>query len=162
MELIPIIKLTLVIFATVVFFVILISYMIYKAKEKRTVRPWNKENERENIGKSHSAHIYSEQAAHRNQYSKLVNKDLLYFVPQRETRRIPVLAHAEPRSRARFKVVNEEQLNYKIYQTRVEKPRAFYYPGNQAMKAFSFPAPSENILDSYSLSNEPLRKLALK
>ena len=53
MELIPIIKLTLVIFATVVFFVILISYMIYKAKEKRTVRPWNKENERENIGKSH-------------------------------------------------------------------------------------------------------------
>lgn len=162
MELIPIIKLTLVIFATIVFFIVLISYMIYKAKEKRTVRPWDKKNERENNGKSHSAPIYSERALQRSQYSELVNKELLQLVPHRETRRVPVLAHAEPRSRERFKVVNEEQLNYKIYQTRVEKPRAFYYPGSQTMKAFSFPAPTENILDSYSLPNEPLRKLALK
>lgn len=162
MELIPIIKLTLVIFATVVFFIILISYMIYKAKEKRTVRPWNRESEKESIRKNRSAQLHNEKSSHRNHYSELVNNDLLYFAPQRESRRVPVLVHAEPRSRARFKVVNEEQVNYKIYQTRVEKPRAFYYPGNQAMKAFAFQASTANILDSYSLSNEPLRKLALK
>ena len=28
----------------VVFFIVLISYMIYKAKEKKTVQPWNKNN----------------------------------------------------------------------------------------------------------------------
>lgn len=162
MELIPIIKLSLVIFATVVFFIVLISYMIYKAKEKRSVRPWDKKNERENNGKSHSAPIYSERALQRSQYSELVNKELLQLVPQRETRRVPVLAHAEPRSRERFKVVNEEQLNYKIYQTRVEKQRAFYHPSDETVKSFSFTVPTANILDSYSLPNEPLRKLALK
>lgn len=67
-----------------------------------------------------------------------------------------------PRSRERFKVVNDEQMNYKIYETRSEKPRAFYHPNNQSVKSFSFRAPSVNILDNYSLPNEPLRKLALK
>ncbi len=162
MELIPIIKLALIIFATVVFFVILISYMIYKAKEKKTVQPWNKNNDKNNIGKSHSVNVHGGRNLHRDNHSDLGNRDQLYFVPQRETRKVPVLAQVEPRSRERFKIVNEQAVNYRIYETRVEKPRAFYYPSEQAANAFSFRAPAANILDNYSLPSEPLRKLALK
>ena len=162
MELIPIIKLALIIFATVVFFIVLISYMIYKAKEKKTVQPWNKNNDKNNIGKSHSVHVHGGRNMNRDNYSDMGNRDQLYFIPQRETRKVPVLAHVEPRSRERFKIVNEQPVNYRIYQTRIEKPRAFYHPGEQAINSFSFPAPAGNILDSYSLSNEPLRKLAIK
>ena len=162
MELIPIIKLAVIIFATVVFFIILISYMVYKAKEKKQVRPWNKKNSNETESKSHLTLIKNEKVNHKNHYADNSNKEQLYFVPQREVRRIPVLAHSQSRSSQRFKVVNEQQLNYKIYETRAERPRTFYHPNELAVKAFSFQAPSGNILDSYSLSNEPLRKLAIK
>jgi hypothetical protein len=162
MELIPIIKLALVIFATVVFFIILISYMIYKAKEKMQVQPGNQKNNKENIGKRHSVPVKNERAFIKSNYSDHANKEPMYFVPQREVKRVPVLVPSQPRSRERFKVMNDEQLNYKIYETRVDKPRAFYHPNDQSAKSFTFRAPSINILDSYSLRNEPLRKLALK
>ncbi len=162
MELIPIIKLALVIFATVVFFIILISYMIYKAKEKMQTQPGNQKNNKENIGKRQAASIKNESAFIKNNYSNHANKEQIYFVPQREVKRVPVLVQSQPRSRERFKVVNEQQLNYKIYETRSEKPRAFYHPNSESVKSFTFRAPSVNILDNYSLPNEPLRKLALK
>ncbi|MCK9211215.1 MAG: hypothetical protein M0P61_10305 [Ignavibacteriaceae bacterium] len=162
MELIPIIKLALVIFATVVFFIILISYMIYKAKEKMQTQPGNQKNNKENIGKRQAASIKNESAFIKNNYSAHANKEQMYFVPQREVKRVPVLVQSQPRSRERFKVVNEQQLNYKIYETRSDKPRAFYHPNSESVKSFTFRAPKGNILDSYSLPNEPLRKLALK
>lgn len=162
MELIPIIKLALVIFATVVFFIILISYMIYKAKEKMQVQPGNHKNNRENIGKRQVASVKNESAFIRNNYASLANKEQIYFAHQKQAKPVPVLAQATPRSRERFRVVNDQQLNYKIYETRGEKPRLFYHPNNQSVKPFSFHAPSVNILDNYSLPGEPLHKLALK
>jgi len=162
MELIPIIKLAVIIFATVVFFIILISYMIYKAKEKTQIPPWNKKSNGGNMRKNHLTLVKREKVDYKNHSMDQADQDQLYFVPQREVTRVPALAHAQPRSRERFKIVNEQPMNYKIYETRVEKPRAFYHPNELAVKPFSLRNPVVSILDSYSLPNEPLRKLALK
>ena len=162
MELIPIIKLALVVFATVVFFVILISYMIYKAKEKMQTQSKNKNNMKENSSKKQIVISKDESTFIRNHYSDHANKEQIYFVPQRQAVQVPALAKVQPRSKERFKVVNDQQLNYKIYETKVDKPRAFYHPNSQSAKSFTFRSPKGNILDNYSLTNEPLRKLALK
>ncbi|MFA4923526.1 MAG: hypothetical protein WC557_04970 [Ignavibacteriaceae bacterium] len=160
MELIPIIKLALVIFATVVFFIILISYMIYKAKEKLQTQTVSRNYKKENLGKRQPVLVRNESAFIKNNYSDHANKEQIYFVPKRQMKPVPVFPQQSKRPRERFKVVNEQQLNYKIYETRSDKPRAFYHPNDQSVKSFALHAPSGNILDSYSFSNEPLRKLA--
>jgi len=160
MELIPIIKLAVVIFATVVFFVIIISYTIYKAKEKMQIQPKNQKNG--NSSKKQIIARKDESAFSKNHYSGQANKEQIYFVPQRQVVHVPVLAQSQPRSKERFKVVNDQQTNYKIYESRVERPKAFYHPNEQSAKSFTFRSPKGNILDNYSLPNEPLRKLALK
>gem|GEM_PF-1434963 len=162
MELIPIIKLTLVIFSTVVFFIVLISYMIYKAKLKTQTPPWDKNSGNELRGKNNSVNHRNENVGRKGSYSGNVKNEQLYFATQRESRRIHALAHAEVRHSARFKVVNEQPVNYKIYETRAERPSTFYHPRSESVKSYAFRAPVRDILDSYSLSNEPLRKLALK
>jgi len=162
MELIPIIKLALVIFATVVFFIVLISYMIYKAKEKMQGQSKN-QNRKANVADRKQPVANKEESVFiKNNYSDHANKEQIYFVPQKQAIRVPVLAHSQPRSKERFKVVNNQTTNYKIYETRVEKPRAFYHPSSQSVNSYAFRSPKGNILDNYSLPNEPLRKLALK
>jgi len=162
MELIPIIKLALVIFSTVVFFIILISYMIYKAKEKMNDHSKSQKGNSENVRNGHRVHAKNENTFLRDNYTNHANREQLYFVPGKEVRKIPVLVESQSRARARFKIVNNQPLNFKIYETRAENPRAFYHPNPQMANSYSFRAGNGNILDSYSLSDEPLQKLALK
>jgi len=162
MELIPIIKLALIVFSTVLFFVILISYAIYKARSKKNDTPGGKKSGPSNGTKIHRSQAKNESHVYRRELSKSVQV-AMEIVPQREVKRVPVLVRAQPRYRERFKIVNDQSVNYKIFETKAEKPRVFYHPNTQgANNSFSFKAKSENILDNYSLPNEPLRKLALK
>lgn len=147
MELIPIIKLALMVFTGVVTVIIAISYIIYKYKGTKSMAkpalaavPVRIDNRRvnENIYKNESVSAYSEQ------------QNLIHY---RNNQKRKLTLKMKPK-KERFVVVNPV---VNVEEEVTPNPRVFYRPQVNA-KILDITS-NENLFDRYSASSERLNKL---
>ena len=143
MELLPIIQLTVVIFATVVLFIILFSYMIYKAKEKKQIQLARRS---ETVNKKPTSSLKYTPAYYSNNYTANANKELTYIVPKTHT---PVATFAHAKAVERFNIVNNQNVNYPIYETGI---KSGFQSNLTVIQGSSYRVSAQNNMDKISFS----------
>jgi len=138
MELLPIIQLAVAIFATVVFFIILISYMIYKSKEKKHAPQLQVVKEKNYLNNKQTA------------YYTRANKGHSYVVPKTQVK-YSNQTISQPRVGERFNIVNNQHVDYQIYETNGIKPRTSFQPNHQIVQSPSLKVSSQNSFDNYNI-----------
>ena len=147
MELLPIIQLAVAIFATVVFFIILISYMIYKSKEKKHAPQLQVVKEKNYLNNKQTALINSNYDI---DYYTRANKGHSYVVPKTQVKYSnPTVS--QPRTGERFNIVNNQHVDYQIYETNGIKPRTSFQPNHQIVQSPSLKVSSQNSFDNYNI-----------
>lgn len=144
MELLPIIQLTVVIFATVVLFIILFSYMVYKAKEKKQSQLIR---QKESGSKKQISSIKYTPAFYSNNYNNNANKELTYVVPKTHT---PVATFSHSKVVERFNIINNQNVNYPIYESNSLNAR--FQPNLNVIHGPTYRVASQSNLDKISFS----------
>ena len=128
MELLPIIQLAIVIFTTVVLFIILFSYIIYKSKEKKQSSLY--EVAKNNNYNNRQANLINFQKANYGQkLTAQANKEYSYVVPKESGDRASG-SNSSKDVKERFNIINEKQTNYPIYEGSKINP-SMYFHSNQ-------------------------------
>ncbi len=162
MELIPIIKLSLTVFALIGGFVIILSYMIYKLRggEKR---PWLRKTlhsitrVRENtarIAEYHSPVTPAFAAIPSAHYSEQITQANYRHVQPVEAR----IQKAE-KPRERFQIINNQQVELRKVNYYSSQVREFQPAPEQRTASRSFN--KNNVLSSYASGNDSLQKMRM-
>lgn len=158
MELFPIIKLAVTVFAILSTVLIVFSYLIYKMKGSK-----NKKVNSVQATHAHQPEIHVKQvevgmghAAHAKQQQPMHDEQFIQAQQRKRTMKIqkPII-----RPRERFKVVNQQQLDMRQQILVEEKP--FYHPRTAETKRQIVSRKSFSLIENYSNGGEKLHKLNL-
>jgi serine/threonine protein kinase HipA of HipAB toxin-antitoxin module len=154
MELIPIIKLALVVFTGVVGILMIVSYFIYKIKNSKVPKrsEIQAQSVKQFVTSSHKAKTQTLQTP------AVAQNDQAYYVPQRKAhennvKQKPILAPRE-----RFQVLNSQNVEVRPALINAEQERAFYQPGTN-YNVFTPSHTARSLFDRYSHGNDRLHKL---
>lgn len=158
MELIPIIKLSLVVFALVAGFVITLSYMMYKLR-KNDKKPWLRKT-LQSITRVTEQHARMVQMASpapafasMTTYTEQVNQASFRHARAAE----PKVQRIE-RPRERYQVVNNQQVELRKVNYYHSQVREFVPSTEQKVNNRSFNR--NNVLSNYSSGNDSLKKMS--
>lgn len=149
MELIPIFKISIILFSIAMVVILTISYIMYRVKNAK------KQNELGN------------RAIEIQQRMAVAQPVLIPVqVSQKEQalqvqQRVMQQERVSMKPRERFQVVNQQQSDLRIFQTEVTLEKPFYHPRQSENKAQFLSRKSFNLFDSYSSGGEKLHKLNL-
>jgi len=154
MELIPIIKLALVVFAGFVGLSMIISYFLYKIKNAKMPKRSDVQATpvKQFVTTSHKVKVsgvHTKDAA---------QNDQAYYVPQRKVHQQVVKQQPAIAPRERFQVLNHQIVEERPAVLNLEQKKAFYQPRTN-YNVFTPSQTAKSLFDRYSSGNERLHKL---
>lgn len=154
MELIPIIKIVLVLLAGSVGIILIVSYVFYKIK--KSSQPV-KEIQKPMTAKQYVSSAHNLKKSQMQPALVAVQMDQAYYLPQRQARQEFHAPKPMLMQRERFQVLNVQNVEERPNHFNSEQKKAFYHPRNSNAVVPAQTALS--LFDRYSQSNERLHKL---
>jgi hypothetical protein len=154
MELIPIIKLALVVVSGVVGIFMIVSYFIYKIKNFKVPKRTEKQSPvvKQFVTSSHKIKTQTLQTP------AIAQQDQAYYIPQRKAHESISKQKQNLAPRERFQVLNNQSVDLRPALINAEQERAFYQPGTN-YNVFTPTHTARSLFDRYSHSNDRLHKL---
>lgn len=154
MELIPIIKLALVVFSGVVGILMIVSYFIYKIKNSKVPKRSEMQTPavKQFVTSTHKAKTQTLQTP------AVAQNDQAYYVPQRKAHENIAKQKPNLAPRERFQVLNSQKVDLRPALINAEQERAFYQPGTY-YNEFVPTQTARSLFDRYSHGNDRLHKL---
>ena len=149
MELIPIFKISIILFSIIMGIVITVSYIMYRVKNAKL----EKNSGSKSIDLGQKAIIAQPALIPIH----VAQKEQAVQVQQRAMQQERV--NLKPRER--FQVVNQQQSDLRIFQTEVTTAKPFYHPRHAENKKQFVARKSFNLFDNYSSGGEKLSKMSL-
>ena len=152
MELIPIFKISILLFSALMVVILTVSYIMYRVKNANQLKA-NANGTR--------------RAIEIQQRMPLAQPVLVPIQVSQNEQAMQVQQRAMQQERVnlkpreRFQVVNQQQSDLRIFQTEVTLEKPFYHPRQSENKAQFLSRKSFNLFDSYSSGGEKLHKLHL-
>lgn len=117
--------------------------MIYKAKEKKQTQLARRS---ESTNKKQTSSLKFTPTFYSNNYNANANKELTYVVPRTHT---PVATFAHSKAVERFNIVNNQNVNYPIYETGI---KSGFQPNLTVVQGSSYRVSAQNNMDKISFS----------
>ncbi len=152
MELIPIIKLALLVFTIAATVIIIGSYIAYKVKSKMSEPKPQLVKVPTSVSYRNLARITHHSIP--KQVSSPMLREQEFFIPQRNSQ---TGIKSKRYQKERFKIINNQQDEMRKFESGNNPERAFYQPAVQDYSLFN--SKPKNLLDRYASENERLNKL---